>query len=68
MENKILALLEKMNDRQERMEEKLERIDDRQHNMEDKLDQVFETVKRIEVSQKDDVIGLLKLQRKNLDS
>jgi ABC-type transporter Mla MlaB component len=81
MEEQILDLLVKMNvrqermegrleligDRQQKMEDKLESIDDRQQNMEDSLGLVYETVKRIESAQTEDVIGLLKLQKKKVD-
>ena len=52
MEKQILDLLVKMEDR-------LGSIGDRQQKMDEKLDSVYETVKRIESSQTEDVISLL---------
>jgi hypothetical protein len=49
------------------MEDRLGSIGDRQQKMDDKLDSVYETVKRIESSQNEDVISLLKLQKKTVD-
>jgi archaellum component FlaC len=60
MEKQILDLLVKMEDR-------LGSIGDRQQKMDEKLDSVYETVKRIESSQTEDVISLLKLQKKTVD-
>jgi len=59
--------LESIDDSQQKMEEKLESVDDSQKKMENKLDSVYETVKRIESSQTEDVISLLKLQKKTVD-
>lgn len=56
-----------IDERQQRMEERLELMDGRQEKMEDKLVQVYDTVNRIETSQTEDVIGLLKLQKKRVD-
>jgi archaellum component FlaC len=68
MEKQILDLLVNMEDRlesidkrQQKMEDRLGSIGDKQQKMDEKLDSVYETVKRIESSQTEDVISLLKL-------
>ncbi|MDM5327808.1 hypothetical protein [Neobacillus sp. CF12] len=57
MEKQILDLLVKMEDR-------LGSIGDRQQKMDEKLDSVYETVKRIESSQTEYVISLLKCRKR----
>jgi chromosome segregation ATPase len=66
-QQKMEGRLESLDDRQQKMEGRLESIDDRQQKMEDSLGLVYETVKRIESAQTEDVIGLLKLQKNKVN-
>jgi archaellum component FlaC len=66
-QKKMEDRLESIDNNQQKMEDRLGSIGDRQQKMDDKLDSVYETVKRIESSQNEDVISLLKLQKKTVD-
>ncbi|CAM3791114.1 hypothetical protein CYOC110262_22325 [Cytobacillus oceanisediminis] len=63
----MMDLLIKMSERLERMDTRLEGVESQLKGIDTRLIRVEDTVNRIEASQAEDVISMLKLQKKKTD-